>query len=65
MRHDSMVANVAIVDPMLTVSCSKVITAHVGLDTLCQVIEPYLSNAANPIVDALAKEGDAISAYPV
>ena len=28
-----------------------------GLDTLCQVIEPYVSNAANPIVDALAKEG--------
>ena len=32
-------------------------TAHVGLDTLCQLIEPYISNAANPIVDALAKEG--------
>ena len=32
-------------------------TAHVGLDTLCQVIEPYISNAANPITDALAKEG--------
>lgn len=31
--------------------------AHVGLDTLCQLIEPYTSNAANPITDALAREG--------
>jgi alcohol dehydrogenase class IV len=33
------------------------VTAHVGLDTLTQLIEPFVSNAANPITDALAKEG--------
>lgn len=56
-RHDTMLPNVAIVDPNLTISCPQSVTAHVGLDTLCQVIEPYVSNAANPITDALAKEG--------
>ncbi len=56
-RHDTMLPNVAIVDPSLTLSCPPRVTAHVGLDALCQVIEPYVSNAANPITDALAKEG--------
>lgn len=56
-RHDSMIPRVAIVDPLLTVTCPPDVTAHVGLDTLCQVIEPYVSNAANPFSDALAKEG--------
>lgn len=48
---------VAIVDPMLMLSCPREVTAHVGLDTLCQVIEPYVSNAANPFTDVVAKEG--------
>jgi alcohol dehydrogenase class IV len=56
-RHDMMLPVVAIVDPSLTLSCSPSTTAHVGLDTLCQLIEPFVSNAANPITDALAKEG--------
>jgi len=55
-RHDSMLPKVAIVDPVLTTSCPPDVTAHVGLDTLCQVIEPYCSNAANPFTDALTKE---------
>lgn len=55
-RHDTMLPKVAIVDPMLTVSCPPDVTAHVGLDTMCQVIEPYVSNAANPFTDALCKE---------
>jgi len=33
------------------------LTADVGLDTLCQLIEPYISNSPNPFIDALAKEG--------
>ena len=56
MRHDWMLPRVAIVDPLLTISCPADVTAHVGLDTLCQVIEPFTSNAANPFTDALAKE---------
>lgn len=56
-RHDWMIAHTAIIDPTLTISCPKDVTAHVGLDTLCQVIEPFVCNAPNPIVDALAREG--------
>jgi len=57
MRHDTMLPLIAIIDPSLTITCPRQVTAHVGLDTLTQVIEPFISNAANPIVDALAKEG--------
>jgi alcohol dehydrogenase class IV/quinol monooxygenase YgiN len=56
MRADGMLPNIAIIDPILMISCPQDVTAHVGLDTLCQVIEPYISNAANPFTDALAKE---------
>lgn len=56
-RHDTMLPRVAIIDPTLTISCPTDVTAHVGLDTLCQVIEPYVSNAASPFTDALARDG--------
>lgn len=57
MRHHSMLPSAAIVDPMLTITCPKSVTAHVGMDALCQVLEPFLCNTPNPITDALAKEG--------
>ena len=57
MRHDSMLPVRAIVDPTLMVSCPPSVTAHVGLDTLCQNIEPFISNNANPITDALSRDG--------
>lgn len=56
-RHDMMLPTVSIIDPMLTISCSPSITAHVGLDTLCQLIEPFTSNQPNPFTDSLAREG--------
>eukprot|EP00607_Mallomonas_marina_P008536 CAMPEP_0182419024 /NCGR_PEP_ID=MMETSP1167-20130531/3408_1 /TAXON_ID=2988 /ORGANISM="Mallomonas Sp, Strain CCMP3275" /LENGTH=638 /DNA_ID=CAMNT_0024593585 /DNA_START=213 /DNA_END=2129 /DNA_ORIENTATION=+ len=56
-RHDTMLPSVAIIDPSLSFSCPPAVTAAVGLDALCQVIEPYTSNAANPFTDALAREG--------
>lgn len=57
MRHPSLMPRVAIVDPVLTLSCSPDLTAHVGMDALCQVIEPYTSIAHNPTVDSLCEEG--------
>lgn len=55
-RHEKMFPAAAVLDPLLTLSCPPSVTAHVGLDTLCQVLEPFLCNVPNPFVDALAKE---------
>eukprot|EP01032_Pedospumella_encystans_P009805 gene9805-11513_t len=56
-RHEKMFPVAAVLDPTLTLSCPPSVTAHVGMDTLCQVVEPYLCCTPNPFVDALAKEG--------
>ncbi|KAJ8602622.1 hypothetical protein CTAYLR_010200 [Chrysophaeum taylorii] len=57
MRADSMLPEVAVVDPRLTLSCPARLTAHVGLDALCQNLEPFVSCMATPMVDAIAREG--------
>jgi len=57
MRSELMLPTMAIVDPMLTVSAPCNVTASTGLDALTQCIEPYVSHLANPLTDALAKEG--------
>jgi len=56
-RHVKMVPDVAVVDPVLTLGVPPTVTAHTGLDALCQCMEPFLSCMANPVTDALAKEG--------
>jgi alcohol dehydrogenase class IV len=55
-RHDKMFPVAAVLDPLLTLSCPPGVTAHVGMDTLCQCLEPYLCCVPNPFVDALARE---------
>jgi len=49
-------ADVAIVDPSLTVSMPPAITAATGMDALCHGIETYTSLAATPISDLIARE---------
>lgn len=56
LRHDSMLARIAIVDPRLTVGVPRDVTAATGFDALSQVIEPFVSNRANPMTDALCRE---------
>jgi quinol monooxygenase YgiN len=55
-RHEKMYPVAAILDPTLTLSCPPSVTAHVGMDTLCQCLEPFLCCVPNPFVDALARE---------
>jgi len=57
MRHPYMLPDVAVIDPELTLTMPKSVTAHTGLDALTQCIEPYVSNSSNPLVDALSLEG--------
>jgi alcohol dehydrogenase len=50
----ALLPNVAIVDPMLTVSCPPHVTAAAGIDAYIHAAEPFLSKNANPITDALS-----------
>ena len=54
LRHDTMFADVAIVDPELTYDCPPGVTAASGFDALTQAIESYLSRKANVASEALA-----------
>lgn len=57
LRSDAMLPRVALVDPELTLPLPPAITAATGLDALTQVLEPFVSRNANPITDALSREG--------
>ncbi len=57
MRHPSMLARVALVDPELTLGCPPGVTASSGLDALTQCLEPYVSPFANPLTDGFCTEG--------
>ena len=57
MRSPHMLPDVAVVDPELTKGLPRSVTASTGLDALIQCIEPFVSNKANPVTDALALAG--------
>jgi alcohol dehydrogenase class IV len=57
LRSPLMLPRVAVIDPELTYSLLPEITASTGLDALTQVIEPYVSKKANPLTDAICREG--------
>lgn len=57
LRSPFLLPRVALIDPELTVSLPPEITASTGLDALTQLIEPYVSSRANPLTDALCREG--------
>jgi alcohol dehydrogenase class IV len=57
LRSPLMLPRLALIDPELTHSMPPAVTASTGLDALTQVLEPYVSNAANPMTDAICREG--------
>lgn len=57
LRSAEMLPRVALVDPELTYDLPPNITATSGLDALTQLIEPFVSVKANPMVDAICREG--------
>ncbi|PKM60826.1 MAG: alcohol dehydrogenase [Firmicutes bacterium HGW-Firmicutes-4] len=60
MRSDTMIANVALLDPELTRECPKSVTAFSGIDALTHLIEAYTTWRATPISDGLALSGIAL-----
>ncbi|MDC0670858.1 iron-containing alcohol dehydrogenase [Nannocystis sp. ncelm1] len=62
LRSPKMLPRAAIVDPALTLSLPPLVTADCGLDALTQLIEPFVSRKANPITDALCRDGIARAA---
>ena len=57
LRSPLLLPRVAIIDPELTYSLPRPVTASTGLDALTQVIEPYVSGRANPLTDSICIEG--------
>lgn len=57
LRSPYMLPHVALIDPELTFSVPPSVTASTGLDALTQCLEPYVSPQANPLTDALCREG--------
>jgi alcohol dehydrogenase class IV len=57
LRSPMLLASVALVDPELTYSLPPAVTASTGMDAMAQVIEPYVSRRANPLVDLYCREG--------
>ncbi|MFC4022260.1 iron-containing alcohol dehydrogenase [Oceanobacillus longus] len=53
-KQPAFMPDVAIVDPLLTVSSPKSVTAATGVDALSHAIESYLSKRAQPMTDMLA-----------
>jgi alcohol dehydrogenase class IV len=57
LRSALMLPRLALVDPQLTYNLPPQVTASTGLDALAQVVEPFVSNQANPLTDALCRQG--------
>lgn len=57
LRSPHLLARLAVVDPELTLDLPPAVTAATGLDALTQLIEPFVCTRANPLTDALCRDG--------
>ena len=57
LRSPLMLPRLAVVDPDLLLGVPRSTIAASGMDALAQLIEPFLSSRANPVTDALARDG--------
>jgi alcohol dehydrogenase class IV len=57
LRSPHLLARLAVIDPELTLSLPPATTASTGMDAVTQLIEPFVSNASNPLTDGLCREG--------
>jgi len=54
LRENVVLPDIAIVDPLLTLTLPPDLTAWTGLDALVQAIESYVSKGANVLTDSIA-----------
>ncbi|BAF87973.1 iron alcohol dehydrogenase [Azorhizobium caulinodans ORS 571] len=52
-----MLADIAIIDPALTLTVPPAVTAATGVDALAHCVEAYTSRKAHPLIDMYALEG--------
>jgi alcohol dehydrogenase class IV len=57
LRSPHMLPDLALVDPLVSADMPPALTASTGLDALTQCMEPFVSVQANPLTDALCREG--------
>lgn len=57
LRSSLMFADVAVIDPELTLSVPPEVTATTGMDALTHLLETFVSNQANPFIDNFGREG--------
>lgn len=57
LRSDKMFPLAAVIDPVLSVSLPREVTAVTGMDALTHLLETFVSNRSNPFIDVLCREG--------
>lgn len=57
LRHRLMLPRLALVDPELALTVPQEVTAATGMDALTQLLEAWVCLRANPMTDALCREG--------
>jgi alcohol dehydrogenase class IV len=57
LRSPYMLPRLAVIDPELTYSLPPSATASTGMDALTQLIEPFVCKFANPLTDAICRDG--------
>jgi alcohol dehydrogenase class IV len=57
LRHENYVPDHAFLDPELQRGAPALVTLSAGLDAVTQLLEAYVSTQANPVTDAVAREG--------
>jgi len=59
-ESNHMLADLAIIDPALTMTVPPAVTAATGIDALAHCVESFTSKRAHPIIDMYAREGIAL-----
>ena len=63
LRGPYLLPRLAVVDPVLTLKLPPLLTASCGMDALTQLVEAFVSRKANPLTDALCRQGITLAAH--